>query len=84
MTAWFFRYDDGLAYRLCDACGRRQAEMMKARLPKAHEHGATTRKGSGRTRWSVTISADAQPDGQCRLCSGPTTDELNAFLKTGD
>jgi hypothetical protein len=89
MVTWTFRYSDGVVQHLCDACGRKQAAHLDARLPREHEYGATTRKGKGRTGWTVTVLRAPQTDEwlysvQCAHCEGPTTDEINHFLKTGD
>jgi hypothetical protein len=86
MVSWVFRYHDGVAFHLCDACGRRQAAHQGLRLPLAHEAAAETRKGSGRSRWSVQVSRAPQTDDwlyhvQCNHCAGPTEDELNAWLR---
>lgn len=89
MVTWIFRNSDGHVLHLCDACGRAKATQLDLRLPREHEHGASTRKGTGRTGYVITISRAPQTDDwlynvRCAHCEGPTTDELNAYVKTGD
>jgi hypothetical protein len=86
VVAWVFKYDDGVAFHLCAACGQRQAAHQGLRLPQAHEAAAQTRKGTGRSRWSVTITRAPQTDEwlynvACAHCAGPSEDELNDWLR---
>jgi hypothetical protein len=74
MVAWVFTYDDGHVSCFCDAHGRAQAAKLGARLPEPHEAGTTTRKGTGRSRWSVDLRRAPQradwADVACGHCDG--------------
>jgi hypothetical protein len=89
MVSWIFRFSDGHVQHFCDQHGRAEAAAKDLRLPREHEHGASTRKGAGRTGYIVTVTRAPQTDDwlyavRCTHCSAPSTDELNAFLRGAD
>jgi hypothetical protein len=69
---------------LCEHHGAARIAQQALRVPRPHEHSATTRRGHGRSAY--TVSVRRLTEGAvipCSVCTAPTTEELNAFYREG-